>query len=572
MAGALAGHVAIPQIVSKPFVVLSLFAAACGTTSDPSPSSRETGARLGGDSHLVEVFRTAAARTDVPAEVIAATSYATTRMRIASEYGEGHRDGHGQSSIGLLGMTEPQAARAIALTGLPEADVHTDELAGAVAAGALLRDLAGPVGPTDLAGWHDALAAYGSDRLADQVERHLERGFRGKDRGGRFVVLSALRAPTSYEEVSPGIGSLTQSLGYPGIGFDGAHPNNYGNANRGAAQINSIIIHTMQGYYAGTISWFKNPAAGVSAHYNVSELGDMIQQVGDEDIAYHDACNNSQTIGIEHAGFVNDPDTWYTEAMYASSAKLTAWLADAYGIPKDRAHIMGHGEAPDCSNHTDPGGGWNWDHYMALVNTGGEVSLDATYVAQDNPSVMVSGEESVVYVEFTNTSSITWGLDATRLGTAEPADRESPFFAEGNWMSPSRATGADHSHYSPGSVGRFTFLLKAPQVSEPTTFVESFQLVQNDTDWFGPVVTLNVQVNPVGWTGGTGDLGEGDEGDGDEDDGEGQGTAEVPGPDVEDDRKLEGGGCAAGGGGGAPATLLLLAAVLRFRRRRIEPA
>jgi hypothetical protein len=63
---------------------------------------------------------------------------------------------------------------------------------------------------------------------------------------------------------------------------------------------------------------------------------------------------------------------------------------------------------------------------------------------------MTSGEEAVAYFEFVNDSTITWGLDETRLGTAEPMDRASAFFVDGNWLSPTRATGADHSNYAPG--------------------------------------------------------------------------------------------------------------------------
>lgn len=49
--------------------------------------------------------------------------------------------------------------------------------------------------------------------------------------------------------------------------------------------------------------------------------------------------------------------------MYRSSAALTAHLADTYGMPKDRTHIVGHNEVPGAT-HTDPGQYWDWDHYI----------------------------------------------------------------------------------------------------------------------------------------------------------------------------------------------------------------
>ena len=52
--------------------------------------------------------------------------------------------------------------------------------------------------------------------------------------------------------------------------------------------------------------------------------------------------------------------------MLASSAKVVAILAKKYGIPCDRAHIIGHVEVPGAT-HTDPGEEWPWGEYMALV-------------------------------------------------------------------------------------------------------------------------------------------------------------------------------------------------------------
>jgi len=76
--------------------------------------------------------------------------------------------------------------------------------------------------------------------------------------------------------------------------------------------------------------------------------------------------------------------------MYASSAKLTAYLADKYGIAKEHGPIIGHGEAPDCSDHTDPGPGWNWAHYIELVQSGGASQLLAGDLAVDTPATIHS--------------------------------------------------------------------------------------------------------------------------------------------------------------------------------------
>ncbi|HEU5058239.1 MAG TPA: N-acetylmuramoyl-L-alanine amidase, partial [Kofleriaceae bacterium] len=335
---------------------------------DPAPV--ETGDGLGGESALVDLFREASSVTGVPASIIAAVSYGETRLRFVDS--DDHA--HGAPAIGLMALSQGgvrDAARAAELAGVSEAAVYSDPRASVLAGAALLADLAGPSRD-----WRAALAAYGAD-----VDDHLARGFRGLDAEKKWLVLSARLLPG---DPGGGIGSSQHAVGFPGAIWNPAYSGNYQAASRGASQINYVIIHTTQGSYSGTISWFKNSSSNVSAHYVVrSSDGERTQMVDDSDVAWHDACFNSETIGIEHEGFVSDPDTWYTEAMYTKSAELTAWLCDQYGIPKDRDHIFGHGEAPDCSDHTDPGSGWKWAHYMDLVQGGGEPVFDANYVNQD---------------------------------------------------------------------------------------------------------------------------------------------------------------------------------------------
>ncbi|MCA9676509.1 MAG: N-acetylmuramoyl-L-alanine amidase, partial [Myxococcales bacterium] len=413
--------------------------------------------------------------------------------------------------------------------------------------------------------WRAAIAAYGGGgadgaRYADEVFARMRYGWTGRDAAGAEVTLSAIDVAAAPGD--DGFGTVTQGVGYPGAIWNPASTSNYQAASRGAGQINYVVIHTTQGSYSGTISWFKNPQAQVSSHYVVrSSDGQVTQMVDDTDIAWHDACFNSQTIGIEHEGFVADPDVWYTEAMYTESAKLTAWLADRYGIPKTRDYIFGHGEAPDCSDHTDPGAGWDWNHYMALVQTGGQPQFGAASGAAEFPSTMVSGEEAVVWFEFANQSNVTWGLDETRLGTQEPQDRASPFYVEGNWLSPSRPTGADHSNYAPGSTGRFTFAIRAPEVTEPTTFDEAYALVQEGVTWFGPTVHMTITVLPRD---GATDPDPGADPIGD-------------GPDQASDgsHSLDGtaeGGCSTGGAGGGGGFAFGLAALVAVRRRRPRSA
>jgi hypothetical protein len=141
--------------------------------------------------------------------------------------------------------------------------------------------------------------------------------------------------------------------------------------------IDYIVIHDTEGRYSSAISEFQNPLAYVSAHYVIrSDDGAVTQMVPTKDVAWH-AGNwwlNMHSIGIEHEGIAVDGATWYTEAMYRSSALLVRYLAAKYNIPLDREHILGHdnivGPTPAyvAGMHWDPGPFWDWDHYMQLLN------------------------------------------------------------------------------------------------------------------------------------------------------------------------------------------------------------
>ncbi|GLY24987.1 N-acetylmuramoyl-L-alanine amidase [Micromonospora sp. NBRC 101691] len=149
-----------------------------------------------------------------------------------------------------------------------------------------------------------------------------------------------------------------------------ASTSNYTVATRPTGQpVTHVVIHVTQGSYSSAINWFQNPASKVSAHYTFrSSDGAVTQSVREKDIAWH-AGNwtyNTQSIGIEHEGWVDNP-AWFTDAMYRASATLTRNLANKYGIPKTRSNIIAHKEVPGAT-HTDPGPHWNWTYYMQLVN------------------------------------------------------------------------------------------------------------------------------------------------------------------------------------------------------------
>lgn len=133
----------------------------------------------------------------------------------------------------------------------------------------------------------------------------------------------------------------------------------------------AIVLHVANGTLVSALAWFQRPSARTSAHYLVrSSDGMIVQMVDEKRVAFHDACFNDESIGIEHEGMTQDGARWFSDAMYRSSARLVRDIARRHQIPLDRAHVLGHNEAPDCSEHDDPGPFWDWAYYWRLVEGG----------------------------------------------------------------------------------------------------------------------------------------------------------------------------------------------------------
>ncbi|MFK7972041.1 MAG: CUB domain-containing protein, partial [Bacteroidia bacterium] len=164
----------------------------------------------------------------------------------------------------------------------------------------------------------------------------------------------------------------------------GANTRNYG-SRKAEDKIEFVTIHTIQGSYASCISWFRNPAARVSAHYVVRALdGQVTQMVCEGDKAYHVRTHNANAIGIEHEGFIDEGYSWYTSAMYESSAALVRDICKRRGInplqmfqgPATKGvrvlgdnctKIKGHQHFKG-NDHIDPGPYWDWNRYFRLIN------------------------------------------------------------------------------------------------------------------------------------------------------------------------------------------------------------
>lgn len=370
-------------------VLAALTATVLAATGSPALAGTDTGHPMN------RAFERAAQRFDVPRDLLAAVGYGETRL-------DGHSGRPSQANgFGVMHLvsnpTHRTLEQAAGLTGKPLAELRTDTAANILGGAAVLRRYADKLGldardRDDLGAWYPAVARYSGAAgpaaalYADAVYTFLTDGLDTAAPGGERISVTG-------RPVSPQKGALatpaadTRSTDYPSALWVPADPNNY--ATGRSATIDKVVVHVTQGSYAGSISWFQDPVSEVSAHYVIrSSDGQITQMVRDKDTAYHAKSANASALGIEHEGFIDDP-SWFTDSMYRSSAALTAYLCDRYGIPKDRAHIIGHSEAPG-NDHTDPGPYWNWTRYMELVTGSTTATADGlsftSYATQRNGS------------------------------------------------------------------------------------------------------------------------------------------------------------------------------------------
>ncbi len=408
-------------------------------------------------SNYNRYFEQAAAEFHVPADVLRGIAFAETRwsqltwapgdtascMGMPHPYGimslwDNDFFGHSLREAATLISKDPQVLR----------DDAYQNIRGAAA---LLRKLYDekplPEGTTvnDIESWRNAIAAYSSLPQQDYAQQHaldiyseMSQGYHKYDIewNARPVNLAPIRAAVEKikqeEEAKRAAtlrktGEVENQPDYPGAKWAQAYPGHWYTT---GYEHNFVVIHDMEGYYLSTISYFQQSGTQASIYYCVNGLkdnsndapaGEITQMVEEKYWAWHVVCWNRYMFGIEHEGFVNNP-AWYTDAMYQASAKLTAYLCDKYGIPKDRNHIIGHQEwqngtwvnwinttynpqlqakgipgiDPTCNNHTDPGQYWNWTYYMSLVTAGDSIPPKVVSVFPSPNSTSVPAYKDIV--------------------------------------------------------------------------------------------------------------------------------------------------------------------------------
>ena len=143
--------------------------------------------------------------------------------------------------------------------------------------------------------------------------------------------------------------------------------------------IDVVVIHSMEiaerpDAAAICARWFATPVSKVSAHFCV-DAATVIQCVREKDIAWHARGGNTDSVGVELAGFARQTrEEWsddYSTAVLARASSLVGdvctrrripvrWLVAA-DLVAGRRGITGHVEVSRAfgkSDHWDPGPGF----------------------------------------------------------------------------------------------------------------------------------------------------------------------------------------------------------------------
>lgn len=102
--------------------------------------------------------------------------------------------------------------------------------------------------------------------------------------------------------------------------------------NHGGAMLEQrgLVVHIAEGSYEGTISWCKNPASSVSAHFVVAQDGRIAQVVDTDVTAWTQRDGNGHWLSVENEG--HTPSA-LTAAQVEANARILAKAHQVYGVP-----------------------------------------------------------------------------------------------------------------------------------------------------------------------------------------------------------------------------------------------
>lgn len=148
------------------------------------------------------------------------------------------------------------------------------------------------------------------------------------------------------------------------------------NWNERACPISMLVLHYTELPFAEALARLTDPDAQVSAHYLISEGGEVVRLVPEEKRAWHAGASawrgqrdvNSASIGIEldHPGHAGGYRA-FASAQIAALVPLLHRIVREYDIP--RANVVAHSDVAPARK-IDPGELFPWevlaDHHLCL--------------------------------------------------------------------------------------------------------------------------------------------------------------------------------------------------------------
>lgn len=363
----------------RPLTFAALAAAATGCATDVVVEDGNNPVVV---TELDQLYTDAATETGVPVDLLKAVGYVQTRWQ--NVVGEAEFD-EVAARTGVMALTPDHVTRGAALTGYAVDEVGGMPEANILAAAKLLAEEAARLGVSgnDLTAWEPVLANWAGlvdddsrrDFVRGDLYRALSAGVEERAEGGELIA-----SIPAHPELANLIARPLYAAGPDYAAAVWRASPNYSTRSTG---ISHVIIHTCEGGYSGCVSTLIN--GGVSAHYVVNESGSQITQLvretnkawhvsatyecsrnGNTDCGKNGVGVNNFAIGIEHAGFGSQAS--WSAGLISASAKLTCDITRDRNIPRDRFHIVGHGQLQPY-NRTDPGRNWPWADYLDRVRS-----------------------------------------------------------------------------------------------------------------------------------------------------------------------------------------------------------
>ncbi len=452
-------------------------------------------------SGLDRDFTDAATQYGVPTPLLQAIGHVETQWQMI----EGLSEYEGQEpAFGVLALRGEQLRVGAELAGYSVDKVKTDRRANLRAGAALLSAYADEleIDRSDLGAWAPVVARFSGipESLPEVQANYVHNDVYARMRTGVTVTDLAGHPVATLEptEADPDFTAPLHPTEAQGPDYAASiwRPSpNYSSRPAGTTgTIKMVIIHSCEGAYSGCWGWLVNAQAGVSAHYVIKEDGSEISQlVKEANKAWHigasydsklnsgkeaqlqGTSSNNFTIGIEHAGFAKQA-SWNSN-LINNSAKLVCDMSKAHAIPRDKYHVVAHGQLQPY-NRIDPGPNWPWATYLAKINE--YCGAAPAPVPPPAPPPATS-----IIVDSSNANN-----DATKAKVAVSA----------NWTSASSTPGYYGSGYwyattSPVSdAAEFSFYLSA----NATRTVDAWWTAGTNRSLTTPFVAFNAQGTKLG--------------------------------------------------------------------------